>query len=61
MAHIVVLNKLIHTTKEYPNIDLIAFKGHDSVLNLSWSYGVGPKVYMRLFWIADDSTLSDFL
>ena len=29
------------------------------VLHISWSYGVGPKVEMRLFWIAYVLTLFD--
>ena len=44
-----------------PKIDLFTFKGHDRVLHIGWSYGVGPKVNMRLFWIAYVCTLSDFL
>ena len=28
---------------------------------LDWSYGVGPKVEMRLSWIAYGITLTDFL
>ena len=51
----------IDTTKGYPKIDLFAFKGNDRVLHIGWSYRVGPKVNMELFWIADDCTLSDFL
>ena len=51
----------VDTTKGYPKIDLFAFKGNDRVLHIGWSYGVGPKVNMRLFWIAYDCTLSDFL
>ena len=47
---IVVLNKLI-----------LLRDIHDMVLHLGWSYGVGPKVNMRLFWIAYVCTLSDFL
>jgi hypothetical protein len=61
MVYIVVLNKLIHTTEGCPKIDLITFKGHDRVLHIGWSYGVGPKEEMRLFWIAYVLTLSDFL
>ena len=49
------------TTRGYPKIDLFAFKGHDRELHIDWSYGVGPKVDMRLFWIAYVFTLSDFL
>ena len=51
----------VDTTKGYPKIDLFAFKGNDRVLHIGWSYGVGPKVNMRLFRIAYDCTLSDFL
>ena len=51
----------VDTTKGYPKIDLFAFKGNDRVLHIGWSYRVGPKVNMRLFWIAYDCTLSDFL
>ena len=51
----------VNPTKGYPKIYLFASKGHDRVLHLGWSYGVGPKVNMRLFWIAYDCTLSDFL
>ena len=46
----------VDTPEGCPKNDLF-----DRVLHISWSYEVGPKVYMRLFWIADDSTLSDFL
>ena len=53
--------KQVDTTKGYPKIDLFAFKGNDRVLHIGWSYRVGPKVNMRLFWIAYDCTLSDFL
>ena len=51
----------VDTTKGYPKIDLFAFKSNDTVLHIGWSYGVGPKVNMRLFWIAYVCTLSDFL
>ena len=51
----------VNTTEGCPKIDLFAFKGHDRVLHIGWSYGVGPKVNMRLFWIAYVCTLSDFL
>ena len=51
----------VDTSKGYPKIDLFAFKGNDRVLHIGWSYRVGPKVNMRLFWIAYDCTLSDFL
>ena len=51
----------VDTTKGYPKIDLFACKGNDRVLHISWSYGVGLKVNLRLFWIAYDCTLSDFL
>ena len=51
----------VDTTKGYPKIDLFAFKGNDRVLHIGWSYGVRPKVEMRLFWIAYVLTLSDFL
>ena len=51
--------KQVDTTKGYPKIDLFAFKGNDKVLHIGCSYGVGPKVNMRLFWIAYDCTLSD--
>ena len=46
------------TTEECPKID---FKGHDRVLSIGWSYGVGPKVKMKLYWITYVLTLSDFL
>ena len=51
----------VDTTEGCPKIDLFTFKGHDRVLHIGWSYGVGPKVNMRLFWIAYVCTLSDFL
>ena len=51
----------VDTTKGYPKIDLFAFKGNDRVLHIGWSYGVGPKVNLRLFWIAYDCTLSGLL
>ena len=51
----------VDITEGCPKIDLFAFKGHDRVLHIGWSYGVGPKVNMRLFWIAYVCTLSDFL
>ena len=51
----------VDATKGYPKIYLFAFKGNDRVRHIGWSYGVGPKVNMRLFWIAYDCTLSDFL
>ena len=49
----------VDTTERCPKIDLFTFKGHDRVLHIGWSYGVGPKVEMRLFWIAYVLTLSD--
>ena len=49
----------VDITEGCPKIDLFAFKGHDRVLHIGWSYGVGPKVEMRLFWIAYVLTLSD--
>ena len=51
----------VDTAEGCPNIDLFAFKDHDRVLHIGWSYGVGPKVNLRLFWIAYDCTLFDFL
>ena len=39
----------VDITEGCPKIDLFAFKGHDRVLHIGWSYGVGPKVEMRLF------------
>ena len=48
----------VDITEGYIYINL---KGHDRVLHIDWSYGVGPKVSMRLFWIAYVCTLSDFL
>ena len=52
---------LVDTTEGCPKIDLFTFKGHDWVLHIGWLYVVGPKVEMRLFWIAYVLTLSDFL
>ena len=49
----------VDTTEGCPKIDLFTFKGHDRLLHIGWSYGVGPKVEMRLFWIAYVLTLSD--
>ena len=60
MVFIVVLEQ-VDTTEGCPNIDLFTIKGHDRLLHIGWSYGVGPKVEMRLFWIAYALTLSDFL
>ena len=51
----------VNTSEGCPKIDLFAFKGHDRVLHIGWSYGVGPKVSLRLFWIAYDCTLSGLL
>ena len=47
----------VDTTKGCPKIDLFAFKGNDRVFHIGWSYGVRPKVEMRLFWIAYVLTL----
>ena len=49
------------TTEGCPKNDLFTFKGHDWVLYIGWSCGVGPKLKMRLFWITYVLTLSDFL
>ena len=49
----------VDATEGYPKIDLFIFKCHDRLLHIGWSYGVGPKVEMRLFWIAYVLTLSD--
>ena len=51
----------VDTTEGYPKFDLFTFKGYDRELHIGWSYGIGPKVNMRLFWIAYVCTLSDFL
>ena len=51
----------VDTTKGCQKIDCFTFKGHDRVLHNGWSYAVGPKAEMRLFWIAYVLTLSDFL
>ena len=51
----------VNTTEGYPKIDLFTFEGHDRELHIGWSYGVGPKVNMRLCWIAYVCTVSDFL
>ena len=32
----------VDTTEGCPKNDLFAFKGHDTVLHIDWSYGVGP-------------------
>ena len=51
----------VDTTEGCSKIDCFTFKDHDRVLHTGWSYGVRPKVEMRLFWIAYVLTLSDFL
>ena len=53
VVHIVVLNKLI-LLKDVKKLIALPSKAINRVLHNGWSYGVGPKVNMRLFWIAND-------
>ena len=63
VRYFTLVQNLTNRGRHIPNkyFGYISIKCHDRVLHIGWSYGVGPKVNMRLFWIAYVCTLSDFL